>query len=729
MSTSNPATPAKASRPPVAPRRDDSFTHLGRTFEDPYTWLQNRDDPAVLEWIQAENAYAREHLAPLRPLQETLYSEMLRRVREDDETVPVQDGPYLYFARISKGDQYRRLYRRARPTATNPAPQDELLLDENAMAQGLKYCRIRRAIPSPDHSKLAWLVDTTGAWVYDLYVKDLATGQILAGPIAETAYAATWAADNNTLFFTRFDHAHRAAEVLRLDLASGSEPVPVYREDDEAFHLDIGTTRSGGYIVVTAVSGTTSEVHTLRADQPRGTFTVVEPREHGHEYYVEHAPDAHDPYGGHFLIHTNDAGSNFRLVQAPVGSPGRAEWAELLPHRPDTLLEEVHAFRTFVAIAERSGGLQHLRILSPGGELHSMVPFPEEVYTVSLGETQFFSGFDQNPDFNSPTLRLFYSSLVTPYSTIDFDIATRTWQVRKVQNPDGYDAQQYETHRLHATSHDGTQVPLSIVHRRDMPRDGDRPVFLYGYGAYGYSSDPDFDNRYISLLDRGFVVAITHVRGGNELGREWYEAGRLTHKANTFHDFIACAEALIAAGYTRPGRIAATGGSAGGLLVTVATNWRPELWGAVVARVPYTNVITAMRMPELPLTINEWEQWGNPEIPEQFDAMFAYSPYDNIRPQRYPPLLVTAGLNDLQVPYWDPAKYVAKLRNTETGDAPILLLTNMGAGHSGSSGRYAKMREDAELYAFILAMLGLDQAPTHGPNPETDHNATPKQLP
>lgn len=693
--------------PPAAPQRPFSFEHLGRRFDDPFAWLEDRSDPAVLPWLEAENAWTDAQLAAQQPLRDALYTEMLAHVAEDDESAPVAHGPWAYFARSSKGDAYRRLYRRALPSAAQPTPADELLLDENELAQGLQYCRILRALPSPDHTRLAWLVDTTGAWVFELWVRDLATGRTLAGPIPNAGYSMAWSSDGSAIFCTRFDHAHRAAEVLRVDLDAHAAPAPVtiYSEADEAFHLDVDGTRSGGYVVITAVSTTTSEVHVLRADAPRDPLTLIAPRTHLHEYDVEHMPAPGGITGGHFLIRTNDAGPNFRLVRAPVEKPGQAHWQEVVPERADTLLERVHPFRSFIALVERSGGLTRVRLLNADGSPRRVLAFPEAVYTVSLGETQLPSGFDQNPDFESSTLRVFYSSLVTPYSTLEVDAGRGAMQVRKELRAGDYDPAQYETRRLMAPSHDGVRVPISLVQRRDTPRDGNRPVLLYGYGAYGYSTEPAFNSRWISLLERGFVVALAHVRGGSELGRAWYEGGRLLQKANTFHDFIACAEALIAEGYTQAGRIAAMGGSAGGLLMGVVTNWRPELWGAVVARVPFTNVISAMRKPELPLTVIEWEQWGDPAIPEQFNAMLAYSPYENIRPQRYPPLLVKSGLNDLQVPYWDPAKYVARLRNTPTGDAPILLRMHMGAGHSGASDRYAKLAEDAEMFAFVIDHL------------------------
>ncbi len=693
--------------PPAAPQRPHSFEHEGRRFEDPFAWLEDRSDPAVLPWLEAENAWADAQLASLQPLRDELYAEMLAHLAQDDESTPVQHGPWTYFARTRTGDAYRRFYRRALPTSAQLNQTDELLLDENELAQGLKYCRVLRVLPSPDHTRLAWLVDTTGAWVFELWVRDMTTGRMLAGPIANSGYSMAWSSDSNSIFYTRFDHAHRPEDVLRLDLSTSATPAPVIvdAEADDAFHLDVDSTRSGGYIVMTAFSTITSEVRVRRADQPHGPITLIAARSHGHEYNVEHMPGADGRTGGHFLIRTNDAGPNFRLVRAPVGSPDQSHWEEVVPHRADTLLEAVHPFCDFIALVERSGGLTRVRLLNADGSPRRSLAFPEEVYSVSLGEAQFRSGFDQNPDFDSPTLRVFYSSLVTPNQTVDIDANSGAWHVRKVQPVGDYDPALYETHRLMAPSHDGALVPVSLVKRHDLPLDGMRPVLLYGYGAYGISTEPSFDSRWVSLLDRGFVVALAHVRGGSELGRAWYEGGRLLNKPNTFHDFIACAEALIAKGYTQPGRIAAMGGSAGGLLMGVVANWRPELWGAVVARVPFTNVISAMLKPDLPLTVIEWEQWGDPAIPEQFDAMLAYSPYENIRPQRYPPLLVKAGINDLQVPYWDPAKYVARLRNTATGPAPILLRMHMGAGHSGSSDRYAKLEEDAEMLAFVIDHL------------------------
>lgn len=675
---------ASSTNTPTAKTVPHTFEKHGRTFSDPYAWLQDKSDPQVIAYLQAENDYAKEMLRHTEGLQEQLFQEMRGRIQEDDVSAPEQRGEYFYYQRMEAGKQYRIFCRKH---GSLEAPE-QVLLDENELAQGLEYCKVFVFLPSPDNNLLAYGVDSTGAWVFDLYVKDMRTGELLSGPIPMTAYSAGWASDSRTLFYTTFDDSHRAFKVFRHTVGSGTEDALAYHEQDESFHLTVRRTRSGGYLLATAHSASTCEVRYLPADQPESAFRPIEPRQHWVEYYAEH-------HGDHFLIWSNEEAENFKLLKAPVEAPGKANWQEVLPHRPDTLIEDVLAFQDYLAVFERSGGLPQVRLSAPDGQSAvRYIAFPEPVYTAAPGG---------NPQFETHRLRLSYNSLVTPESAVDYHMDSGEWQVVKVQEiPSGYDPTQYESVRLHTPAPDGAMVPISLVYRKGFKLDGSHPLVLYGYGSYGFSSEPRFDTRRLSLLDRGFAWAIAHIRGGSELGRAWYENGRLMHKLNTFTDFIACGEYLAEQGYTSPERMAILGGSAGGLLVTAVANMRPDLFKAVVALVPFTNVITAMLSPDLPLTVIEWEQWGNPEDPKAFEYMLSYSPYENVGAKDYPHIFAKAGLNDLQVPYWDPAKWVAKMRAHKTGGSKLLFLTNMGAGHAGASGRYDFLKEYAEYYAFLI---------------------------
>jgi oligopeptidase B len=670
---------------PVAKRVPHPFEHLGRTFVDEYAWLQDKSDPEVIAYLEAENAYARAMLRHTEPLQEQLFQEMKGRVKEDDWSAPEPFGDYAYYWRMEAGRQYRIFCRKC----NEPGSAEEVLLDENVLAEGHSYCRVAVFEPSPDNTLLAYAVDTTGSWVFDLFIQDLRTGQLTGAPIPNTAYAVAWASDCHTLFHTVFDDAHRSYKLFRHTVGDDpSHDVLLHHETDEAFHLRVDRTSSGGFILLTLASMSTSEVHCLPANEPLGEFKVLEPRRPWVEYYVAH-------HGNRFLIRTNDGAENFKLVDAPVSMPGKEQWREILPHRADTFLEGIDVFRNHLVTYERKKGLPRIGIVPLDGSTEAhYIQFPDPVYTYRTAK---------NPEFDTAIVRFYYSSLVTPESTVDYDMACHTWKVVKQQEiPGGYDPGLYTSERLHATAPDGRLVPISVVYRKGLPHDGSHPLLLYGYGAYGFSSEPNFDTRRLSLLDRGFAYAIAHVRGGSELGRAWYEQGRLMHKKNSFTDLIACAEHLIAQGYTSAERLAIMGGSAGGLLVSAATNMRPDLFHAVVAMVPFTNVITAMLIPDLPLTVVEWEQWGNPENAQAFKYMLSYSPYDNVEAKAYPHLYVKAGLNDLQVPYWDPAKWVARLRAHKTDENRLVLVTNMGAGHAGASGRYDHLREDAQAYAFLI---------------------------
>jgi oligopeptidase B len=675
-----------APRPPVAEARSFTRSAHGEQIADEYAWLEQRDAPATLAYLEAEHAYAEAVLTPAAELRRRLYHELRGRIKEQDFAVPVRDGPYLYYMRHETGQEHPLLCRR-----TAPDGAEELLIDVNALAVGHGYCRLGPYAPSPDHRLLAYGLDTTGSRTFTLAIKDLRNGELLREQIANATTRIAWGEDGRSLYYITFDHAHRPYRLYHHNL--GNDPAGdalLYEEPDERFGLYLRKTRSRAFLLLNIVSYDSSEVRYKPAADPAAPFVTLDPRRPRIEYQVEHQ-------GEHFLIVTNESAENFRLLAAQVTEPSRRR--ELLPHRPDVLIDGVDAFASHLAIYERRAGLQQLRLSSPDGSNVRYVRFPEPVYSVAV---------EDNLEYVSDTLRFAYSSLVTPRSVVDYDMRKGRWTVRKRDEiPSGYDATRYVAERIETAAPDGALVPISLVRRRDTPLDGSAPALLVGYGAYGVSYDPGFNKNWLSLLDRGFVCAIAHVRGGQELGRAWYEQGRLLHKTNSFSDFIACAEQLIAQGYTSPERLAISGTSAGGLLMGAVVNLRPELFRAVLARVPFTNVIAAMLNPDLPLTVGEYEQWGDPANPEQFRAMLSYSPYDQVTAQAYPHILATGGLNDLQVPYWDPAKWVARLRVRKTDQNMLLLRTNLSAGHGGAAGRFAPLEETAFEYAFLLMALDM----------------------
>jgi oligopeptidase B len=685
---------AKLPSPPIAKVVPQVRTHLGRTLIDPYAWLQDPDDPDVRAYLEAENAYARAVLQPIEPLKERIAQEMLSRMPEEDCTAPQVRGEFLYYFRFRAGEQYRVFCRRRR----SPDSPEQIILDENELARGQTYTFVGAFAPSPDHRYLAYGVDHTGAWVWDLFVKDLETGQLVTDRIPGIARTIAWASDSRTVFYTSFNDSHRPYKVFRHVV--GEDPgqaTEVHHEPDDDCYQFVVRARSGAYLLLTIAGDDYSEIRYLRANNPSGAFRVMEPRRHGVEYYADHQ-------GERFVIYTNDDAPNFRLMAAPVASPSREHWSEIIPHRADTLIDDVSAFRDHLVVYERRDGARHIRLSDADGVSNvRYIVFPDPVYTF---KTDTFRE-NVNPEYTSRYLRFTYSSFVTPESTIDYDVARGEWNVTKRQViPSGYDASRYASRRLTATAPDGAQVPMALVLRRELALDGRHPMLLEGYGAYGRSVEPGFNERLLSLLDRGFVYAVAHVRGTAMLGRDWYDQGRRQNKKNTFTDFIACAEELIRQGYTSADRLAITGGSAGGVLISAVINLRPDLFRGVVALMPFTNVITTALSPDLPLVANEVEEWGRPDDPAAFDYMLSYSPYDNIKPQAYPHILARAALNDLQVPYWDVAKWVARLRATKTDDRMLLLLTNMASGHSGASGRYDSLREDAQAYAFLIKALG-----------------------
>jgi oligopeptidase B len=681
-----------APRPPVArvvPRAD---TTLGDVRVDNYFWLRDdkRQDTAVINYLEAENRYTQAMMRHTEALQERLFQEMRGRIKETDLSVPERIGEYYYYSRTEAGKQYP-IYARKRGSLTAP---EEVMLDLNQMAEGTRYFSLGASQVSPDGRLLAFATDTTGAERYTLMVKDLSTGRILPDRVARVNGNVEWAADNRTLFYAVGDAANRSYRVMRHVLgADAATDAVIAEEPDDLFSIYVGKTKDRKFLLIRTGSFDVSEIRYLPADQPMGTFRVIRPKTPNVLYGVEH-------HGDRFLITTNEGAPNFKLMSAPDTDPRRENWRELVPASDSVLLDGIDVFRDYLVLYQRQNALRKIRVLPFAGGQPYEVDFPEAIYT--------FRGA-ANPEFDSRVLRFTYTSLVTPSAVYDFDMATRTRELKKATEVPGYDPQLYATERTWARAPDGTLVPVSLVYKKPLARDGSRPLLLYAYGSYGFSTDPAFSSGIVSLLDRGVVYAIAHIRGGQEMGRHWYDQGKLLNKKNTFTDFIAVAEHLVAQRYTRSDRLAIRGGSAGGLLMGAVINMRPELFKAVVADVPFVDVINTMLDASIPLTTGEWLQWGDPRKAEFYGYMKSYSPYDNVRATNYPAMLVTAGLNDPRVAYWEPAKWVALLRATKTDSNPLLLRTNMGAGHSGASGRYDAIRENAVRYAFILDQLGIKQ--------------------
>jgi len=730
MSTPTPSTPlARPARaappaPPVAARRPHGLTAHGQVRVDDWYWLADRSDPEVLAYLQAENDYAETILAPTVPLQHTLFDEIKRRVAETDVGPPTRHGPWWYWSRTLEGQQYRVMCRRPDPDrslraedviadarAARPAGEtgEQVLLDENLLAGGSDYLGVGVFDVSPDHNTLAYATDLDGSETYTLRFRDLVTGRDYDDVIEGVYYGSAWAMDNATFFYTRPDDAMRPWQVWRHRLRTGTadghgDPdaadALVYQEDDERFFVDVGLSRSQRCVVVHSGSKTTSEASWIGAETPADPPKVILPRQPGIEYDAEHDGDS-------WLIRINRPDSsgapatNFALYRLDDGNDDPADLVEVLPHRPDVMLESVEAFADHTVVTERSraDGLERIRILGRHRD-QTLIEQPEPVYSLT-GEP--------NPDWDATTYRFGYTSLVTPRSSVDLDVASlerRTVWIQPVLG--GYDPTAYQTERLWATASDWVRVPISIVTRRGTPRDGSTPCLLYGYGAYELTSDPSFSLLRLNLLERGVAFAIAHVRGGGELGRSWYEQGRMENKSNSFTDFVAAAEHLVDEGWTSADRLVARGASAGGLLMGAVANLRPDLWKAIVAEVPFVDVVTTMSDTSLPLTVTEWEEWGDPvHDPVAYERMLGYSPYDNVTSVPYPAMFVTAGLNDPRVGYWEPAKWVAKLRSVGAGspDRPLLLRTELGAGHQGSSGRYDAWRDEARVQAFILSVL------------------------
>jgi oligopeptidase B len=732
------ATGTEAIEPPVARRHPVEHIIHGDRRIDEYAWLRDKNDPAVIDYLNAENAYTDAVLRSTEPFQERLYQEMLGRILQTDLSVPYRLRGYDYFTRTEEGKQYP-LHGRKRaatsevdPTlAARSAPHvadapEEVLLDLNALAEGHSFLGLGIFDISDDNELLAYATDVTGFRQYTLQVKNLRTGETLPQRI-ERATSTAWAADNRTLFYTVEDETTKRSYQLYRHVLGANEPDALLLEEkDERFRIEIERSSSGGFLILTSASHTASEVRFLAAANPMGGFALIAAREDEHEYYVEHHPRGERlSTGGVFFILTNSRGRTFRLVQASTANPDRENWREVIPNRPHVMLNGIEVFATHLAILEREDGLPHLRIVAlpadwapnSGAALTgdfvrpSSVPAPELLahsHRLEFSEPAYNVVFGANPEFTATHVRFVYESFITPRSVYDYDFGNRERHLRKQQPVlGGYDSTHYASERLHAKAPDGTAIPISIAYRRDTPRDASAPLLLYGYGSYGLSMPIGFNSNRLSLLDRGVVFAIAHIRGGGELGKPWHDAGRLDKKRNTFTDFIAAAEHLIAERFTNPQRLVIEGGSAGGLLMGAVTNMRPDLFRIVISHVPFVDVLNTMLDASLPLTIGEYEEWGNPQISSDYFYMKSYCPYTNLAAHEYPITLLKAGLHDSQVMYWEPAKYVARLRTLKTDQRPLLLKTNMGAGHGGASGRYDYLREIALDYAFLLTQLGI----------------------
>ncbi|HUP69031.1 MAG TPA: S9 family peptidase [Acidimicrobiales bacterium] len=688
---------AERPAPPVAPRRPAKLVAHGDERVDEWYWLRDKDDPEVISHLGAENDHTREALAHTAAAQELIFEEMRGRILETDMSVPATKGRWSYYSRTVERLQYPISCRRR--VADGPDGEEQVLLDQNELAEGHDYFAVVNHSVSPDASLLAYATDCDGSERYTLHVRDLATGHDLADEVPGTYYGLAWAADNRTVFYTKVDEATRPHQLWRHVVGTpAADDVLVFQEDDDHFFLGVHETLSERYILLGLESKVTSEVHYLSTDDPNGKFQVVQPREQGVEYEVDHHAGAG---GERFFIVTNAGGAeNFKLVEAPVATPGSDHWTEVVPHRPDVRLDGIEVFVGHMVLYEKTGGLRRIAIRRVSDGDTYVIDQPEPVYTV-YPET--------NLEFDTRTFRYGYSSLVTPRSVYDYDLEGRSSRLLKRQPVlGGYEPEEYETQRLWAIAPDGVKVPMSVVHRRGLVLDGSAPTLLYGYGSYESSVDPSFSAFRLSLLERGFVFAIAHVRGGGEMGRHWYDDGKILHKKNTFSDFIACSQHLVAEGYTAPERLAIRGGSAGGLLMGAVTNIAPELFKAVVAVVPFVDVLTTILDESLPLTVMEWEEWGNPKAdPEIYRYIKSYSPYDNVEALPYPAMLVLGGLNDPRVSYWEPAKWVQRLRERSTSANTVLLKTEMGGGHMGPSGRYDAWREEALITTFVLDALGL----------------------
>jgi oligopeptidase B len=675
---------AQLPTPPVAKKLPETTVLHGDRRVDEYAYFKDRKHPETIPYLEAENAYTDAMTAHTKELQQQLYDEMLGRIKEDDSQVPVPRDGWFYYSRTERGKPYPIF---ARKKGSLEAPE-EIYFDQNEEAKGFEFYQLGGMEVSPNHERLAVLVDTNGYEDFFLRVKDLKTGRWIDEGLDKLSWGLAWASDNRTLFYMTPDSAKRGDRVWRHVVGEArAKDVSVYQDNDVLFNVGVNRSRNGQWIFLSSGSFTSSEWHVIPADRPTAAPRVIARRRPGVEYEVEAGERV-------FYILTNEGAQNFKVMTAPVNAPGRASWTDWLAHRPDVFVEGVMPFRKHVVVIERRDGLRKLRITAlDGGATHD-VDFPEAAYGVFPGG---------NPQYDATTVRFSYSSLVTPSTVFDYDMDSRQrTQLKQEEVLGGYDPSRYVVERLYATARDGTRIPISLVRKKEFKRDGRTPLLLYAYGSYGATTEPTFNSQRFSLIDRDISYAIAHVRGGQEMGRPWYDAGKMLQKKNTFTDFIDVADHLVKERYTSADRLAANGGSAGGLLMGVIANMRPDLFKVIVADVPFVDVINTMLDASIPLTAQEWEQWGNPNKPDEYRYMLSYSPYDNVEAKAYPRMLVTSGLNDSRVGYFEPTKWVARLRAMKTDANPILLRMNMGAGHGGSSGRYERLRETAFRYAFIV---------------------------
>lgn len=678
--------------PPIAAKKPHELTIHGHTRVDEYFWLNDRENQEVIDYLNTENAYTKAMMADTDALQEKLYKEMRGRIKEDDSSVPYQDNGFWYYTRYEEGKEYPIHCRKKGSLDA----AEEIMLNVNELAAGHDYISVAGLSVSDDNKWLTYGVDTVSRGLYTIHFKNLETGEVRPESIANCSPGVAWAADNKTMFFTKKDtRTLRTNQIFRHKLGEDVNSAKlIFIEEDETFNAGVYRSRSKQKIFIGSYQTVSTEYRMLDANDPDGEFVLIEPRQRDHEYSAVH-------FGEKLYIVTNWEAKNFRLMETPVSKPSRSNWKEVVAHREETLLEGVEIFRDHMVLEERTGGLAQLRIRQMSTGKEHYVDFGEAAYTVFVST---------NKDFNTDILRYGYSSMTTPWSTFDYSMTTKERTLMKEQPVLGdFNKDNYATERIMAPARDGTLVPVSIVYRKGFKKDGNQPLLLYAYGSYGATMDAYFSSNNISLLDRGFVYAIAHIRGGEEMGRHWYEDGKLLKKKNTFTDFIDCGEHLVKEGYTSKGRLFAMGGSAGGLLMGAVVNMRPDLWQGVVAAVPFVDVVTTMLDESIPLTTGEYDEWGNPNVKEYYDYILSYSPYDNVEAKDYPNMLVTTGLHDSQVQYWEPAKWIARLRDRKTDDNLLLLHTNMEAGHGGASGRFEALKETALEFAFIFKLVGIKE--------------------
>lgn len=686
---------------PVAEKKDSVLTMHDHTRVDPYFWMRltdeqkNAENPdeqtqKVLDYLNAENTYTKTVMSKTEALQEKLFNEIVGRIKKDDESVPYFSNGYWYYSKFEKGKEYRIHCRRK---GTMEAPE-EVFFDENERAEGQAYYGLGSLTISIDNKLLAFAEDFVSRRIYTIRFKNLETGEILPDVLTNAEAGGAWANDNLTYFYTTKNEVSLLSEKIWRHKLGNDKDVMVYHEKDPSFYIGVYKTKSDKYLVIDESSTLVCDYHILDADNPTGEFKQFTPRTEEHEYFIQHFEDK-------WFVTTNNEATNFRLMETPVGATEMSNWKEVIPHRENVLLDEIEVFKDYLVVSERKDALNHLRIINQKTKEEHYLDFGEDVYVAYISI---------NPEFNTNKLRFGYSSMTTPTSTIDYDMSAKTKDVKKVQEVvGGHDPEKYVTERLWAKARDGVKVPMSVVYKKGVKKNGEAPLLLYAYGSYGSTMDPWFSSTRLSLLDRGFIFVVAHIRGSQAMGRQWYDDGKMLNKINTFNDYIDCSQYLIDQKYTSSEHLYAMGGSAGGLLMGAVANMAPELYNGMVAAVPFVDVVSTMLDETIPLTTNEFDEWGNPKNKEYYDYMLSYSPYDNVKAMDYPNLLITTGLFDSQVQYWEPAKWLAKLRDTKTGDNLLIMHTNMEAGHGGASGRFKRYRETAMEYAFMMMLEGINE--------------------